>query len=65
MILRRIEIMDYLQLHLKNIELSTIELEDKIFTMSLKSDGRREDHIQKLVRSKGLEIGFLSFEIIE
>lgn len=65
MILRRHEIMSYLQLHIGNLELTTIELEDSRFTMSIKSTERLEYKIQRLILSKGLQIGFISCENIE
>ncbi|UXD67975.1 hypothetical protein MUK51_12155 [Sphingobacterium faecium] len=64
MIVRRQEIMTYLQQHLDHLELTTIELQDRKFTMSIKSRERLEYQIQKLIRSKGLQIGFISGERI-
>lgn len=64
MILRRKEVMAYLQLHVKNIQLNSIELEDNRFTMSLKADGLIQNKIQELARLKGLQIGFISCELI-
>lgn len=65
MILRRHEIMTYLQQHIGNLELTTIELEDRKFTMSIQSRERLEFKIQRLILLKGLQIGFVSCENIE
>lgn len=59
-IIKRDEILSFLQMHIEGLESLNIELEDSSFRMKIRSKSRNEFLIERLVLMKGLHISFVT-----